>query len=159
MFKLVKKVHEVNRHKGKEQLMQAYRNAGWMSPEMMNIVERVVNDCKVCQKFQKSIARPCVTLPKNTSFNEVVTLDLKEFGTKYVLWMIDSFSRFMVGRLLTNKRADTIIQAIMDSWCMSVGFPSHGFFDNNGGEFSNIKLDELTIKLGLTVKFGPPYSP
>ena len=28
-----------------------------------------------------------------------------------------------------------------------------------GGEFSNIKLDELTSKLGLTVKFGPAYSP
>ena len=35
-FKAVKKVHEVNRHKGKEQLLQAYRNAGWMSPEMIN---------------------------------------------------------------------------------------------------------------------------
>merc|ERR1711867_176257 len=90
-FKAVKKVHEVNRHKGKEQMMQAYRNAGWMSPEMMIIVDRVVNDCKVCQKFHKSIARPHVTLPKTTSFNEVVTLDLKELGTKYVLWMIDSF--------------------------------------------------------------------
>ena len=108
-FTAVKKVHEVNRHKGKDQLMQAYRNAGWMSPEMMNIVERVVNDCKVCQKFQKSIARPRVTLPKSTSFNEVVTLDLKEFCNEYVLWMIDSFSRFMIGKLLTNKRADTIM--------------------------------------------------
>ena len=76
---------------------------------MMNIIERVVNDCKVCQKFQKLIARPRVTLAKTTSFNEVVTLDLKEFGTKYVLWMIDSFSRFMVGKLLTNKKADTIV--------------------------------------------------
>ena len=28
LFKAVKKVHEVNRHKGKEQLLQAYRNAG-----------------------------------------------------------------------------------------------------------------------------------
>ena len=158
-FKSVRKVHEVNRHKGKEQLSVAYRNTGWMSSELACIVERVVNDCKVCQKFQKSIARPSVTLPKTTSFNEVMTLDLKEFGTKYVLWMIDSFSRFMVGRLLTNKRADTIIQAIMDSWCMNVGFPSHGFFADNGGEFSNIKLDELTSKLGLTVKFGPAFSP
>ena len=47
----------------------------------------------------------------------------------------------------------------MDSWCMSVGYPSYGFFAYNGGEFSNIKLDELTTKLGLTVKFGPVYSP
>ena len=78
-FKAVKKVHEVNRHKGKDQLIQAYRTAGWMGPEMTNLIERVVNDCKVCQKFKQSIARPRVTLPKATSFNEVVTLDLKEF--------------------------------------------------------------------------------
>ena len=158
-FKAVKKVHEVNRHKGRDQLVQAYRTAGWMSPELTTLIERVVNDCKVCQKFKTSIARPFVTLPKATSFNEVVTLDLKEYGPKYVLWIIDSFSRFMVGKLINNKKADTIMQAIMDSWCMSVGFPSHGFFADNGGEFSNIKLDELTSKLGLTVKFRPAYFP
>ena len=33
------------------------------------------------------------------------------------------------------------------------------FFADNWGEFSNIKLDELTSKFGLTVKFGPAYSP
>ena len=97
-------------------------------------------------------------MPKSRSFNEVVTLDLKEFGAKYILWMIDSFTRFIQGKLITNKRADTIIQALTDSWCMSVGFPSQGFFADNGGEFANIKLDELTSKLRLTVKFGPSYS-
>ena len=69
------------------------------------------------------MARPRVTLPKSISFNKVIILDLKEFGSKYVLWMIDSFSRFMVGKLLNNKKADTIIQAIMDFWCMGLGFP------------------------------------
>ena len=158
-FKAVKKVHEVNRHKGRDQLVQAYRTAGWMGPELTSLIERVVNDCKVCQKFKTSIARPRVTLPKATSFNEVVTLDLKEFGTKYVLWIIDSFSRFMVGKLIANKKADTVIQAIMDSWCMNVGFPTLGFYADNGGEFSNVKPDELTSKLGLTVKFVLAYSP
>ena len=69
----------------------------------------------MCQKFSKSVARPRVTLPKATSFNEVVILDLKEFGSKYVLWMIDLFSRFMQGKLLSNKKADKIIQALTDS--------------------------------------------
>merc|ERR1711873_392873 len=104
--------------------MAAYRNAGWMSPELVEVISREVKDCKVCQKFQKSVARPRVKLPKSTSFNEVVTLDLKDFSNKYVLWMIDSFSRFMVGKLLNNKKADTIIQAIMDNWCMNLGFPA-----------------------------------
>merc|ERR1711895_183737 len=105
-FRAVRKVHEVNRHKGKEQLLSLYRNAGWMSPGLANIIDCIVNDCKVCQKFQKSVARPRVTLPKASSFNEVVTLDLNEFGNKYVLWMIDSFSRFMVGKLIKNNTSN-----------------------------------------------------
>ena len=128
-----------------------------MNPELANLVSRVVNDCKICHKFQKSVARPRVTLPKSTSFNEVVTLDLKEFGSKQVLRMIDSFSRFMVGLLLNNKKADTIIQEIMDNWCMNLGFPMRGLFADNGREFANIKSDELTSKIGITVQFGPAY--
>ena len=32
-------------------------------------------------------------------------------------------------------------------------------FADNGGDFANIELDEFTSKLGLTIKFGPSYSP
>ena len=42
---------------------------------------------------------------------------------------------------------------------MNHGFPASGFFADNGREFANIKLDELTSKIGITVKFGPAYSP
>ena len=49
--------------------------------------------------------------------------------------------------------------ALTDSFCMHIGFPSQGFFADNGGKFANIKLDELTSRLGLTVRFGPSYSP
>ena len=79
--------------------------------------------------------RPKVALPISRSFNEVITLDLKEFGNKYILWMIDSFTRFIQGKLITNKRTDTIIQALTDSCCKSVGFPSQGFFADNGGKY------------------------
>ena len=108
-FKVIRKVHEVNHHKGKEQLIFAYRNARWISPDLVNMISCVINDCHVCQKFQKLVARPRVSLPKARSFNEIVTLDLKEFGNKYILWMIDSFTRFIQGKFLTNKKADMII--------------------------------------------------
>ena len=45
----------------------------------------------------------------------------------YILWKIDRFSRFMIGKHLNNKKAETIMQAIMDHWYMSVGFPFCGF--------------------------------
>ena len=63
-------------------------------------------------------------MPKLTSFNEIVTLELKEFGLKYILWMVDSFKRFIQGKLIPNKKADTILATLTDSWCMNVGFPT-----------------------------------
>ena len=93
-----------------------------------------------------------------TSFNEVVTLDLKEFGSKYILWMIDSFTRFIQGKLISNKKAETIIDTINITWNLNIGFPLVGFVAENGREFANVKLDKLTSKLGLMVKFGPTYS-
>ena len=86
-------------------------------------------------------------------------MELKEFGSKYMHWMIDSFTRFIQEKVITNKKADTIIIALTDSWCMNVGFPLQGFFADNGGKFANIKLNELTSMLGLLVKFRPSYSP
>ena len=53
-FKSIRIVHEVNRHKGKDQLIAAYRNAEWMSPELANTVDRVVKDCKVLPKNLKN---------------------------------------------------------------------------------------------------------
>lgn len=51
-FKAIRKVHEVNNHKKREQLIGAYRNAGWISPDVVNTINRVVNDCQVCQSFR-----------------------------------------------------------------------------------------------------------
>ena len=65
----------------------------------------------------------------------------------------------MVGKLINNERVDTIIQTKLEFWCMSLGFPTSRPFEDNGGEFSNVKLDELTSKPGITVKFGLPHLP
>ena len=52
--------------------------------------------------------------------------------------MIDSSTRFIQGKLLNNKKANTIIQALTDMWYMTIGFPSKGFFADNGGKFTNV---------------------
>merc|ERR1712240_548933 len=90
-FKAIRKVHEVTNHKLAEQLIISYRNAGIIGPDTVKTINQVVKDCKICQKFGRSIVRPKVASPRATSFNEIVTLDLKQFGAKYVLWCIDAF--------------------------------------------------------------------
>ena len=76
---------------------------------------------------------------------------------KYVLWIIDSFSKFMVGKLIANKKADTVMQATMDSWCMNVGFPTIGFYADNGGEF--FQLSTYLKKKGVRHERSLPRRP
>ena len=38
LFEAVRKIHEVNCHKSKEQLLAAYHNTGWMSPKLVNVI-------------------------------------------------------------------------------------------------------------------------
>ena len=52
-----------------------------------------------------------------------------------------------------------IIDAINVTLNLNVSFPSVGFLADNSGEFANTKLDELTSKMRLTVRFGPAFSP
>ncbi len=83
-FHAIKKLHEVNNHKVVDQLISAYRKAGWMSPEVSKIM-KVLYGCRVSQKFVKLVSRLIITLPKSSPFNEVVTFDLKSCGSKYML--------------------------------------------------------------------------
>ena len=98
-YKAIRRVHEVNNHKSADKLIIHYRRAGLIGPETIKTIRAVVNNCRICQKFSKSLWKPKTALPIASSFNEIVTLDLKQFGDKYVLWCICAFTKFIQGRL------------------------------------------------------------
>ena len=66
--------------------------------------------------------------------------------------------QFVQGIVIQNKRADTIINAVMDTWILCFGIPSVGFYADKGGEFINMKIDELSARLEVTVRYGPAFS-
>ena len=70
----------------------------------------------MCKKFKKSLGRPKVSLPKVMDFNEIVSLDCKQFGSKNVLWMVDTFTRFIQGKVLKNKEALIVVDALNEAW-------------------------------------------
>ena len=100
-----------------------------------------------------------MALPKVTDFNQVVSLDLKQFDEINVLWMICSFTRFCQGVVLKDKYAETIVEAMNTTWNWRFGFPSVGFWADNGTEFKNKEMNEFASKFGFKIAFGPTYSP
>ena len=77
------------------------------------------------------MVKPKVALPKAGSFNEIVTLDLKQFGNKYVLWCVDMCTRFVQGKLLNNKKADLIVNVINECWNLPFGIQVIGYYAVN----------------------------
>ena len=103
-YEKIKKVHINTNRKSEVNMLHAYKQANLFNDDIRKSIKKVCENCFVCQKFQKSQSRPKVALPKVTDFNQVVTLDLKQFGEKYVLWAVDSFTRFIQDAVLKMSK-------------------------------------------------------
>ena len=155
----IRKIHEVTNHKNADNLLWAFKCADMTDPDLRKNINKTVTNCKICKKFKKTFSRPKTTLPKSTEFNQIVTMDLKFFGSVPVLWLVDSCTRFIKGTVLKNKEGPTLVKAIHEHWICNFGFPSIRFWADNGTEFVNTNLAELAAKANFTVQYGPAYSP
>ena len=144
--KKIMKIHESTNHKSENNMLHAYRNAGKLNDGVRKSVKKVIESCNVCKKYKRSQGKPKVTLTKVTDFNQFVTMDLKQFDGVNVLWLIDSFTRFIQGKVLSNKEAETVIEAVNLAWNWKFGFPLTGFWADNGREFKNNDMEELASK-------------
>ena len=72
-------------------------------------------------------AECAVVIPKAIEFNSIVAMDLKVMGEKYILWMICACTRFIQGKVLNDKKPETIVKALHRGWCLPYGYPTIGF--------------------------------
>ena len=99
----IEKLHRVLNHKGVRNMEFAFRNAGRLDAEVSKMIKEAVENCNICQKNGRSRSKPLVAIPRATDLNSIVTLDLKEMGKSYILWMVDAFSRTLLGAVLKDK--------------------------------------------------------
>ena len=158
-YKRVKKVHLVSGHKGETQLLHLFTLAGVTTNQTKKAIKKVVNECVPCQKYRKSLGIPKVAIPTVTEFNQKVTVDIKQVKKASILWMVDAFTRLISGVVLKNKEASTVLYAITQNWCEKYGYPTEGFWADNGTEFQNKDMESLASAMGITIRFGPTYSP
>ena len=153
------KFHKGSGHKSERNMMHSLSQANVVTPDTRKIVRNVVSACKECKKFGRSLPKPKTTLPKVCDTNQIITWDLKEWDNKFIMWMIDSFSRFVKGIVIPNKKKETVLKVLYYDWCCQMGYPSQGFWSDNGGEFRNSTMIEFVEKCQLTLNFGPSHSP
>ena len=134
----IKKLHRYFGHCHSDSLWRIIRQSSNKDEFTQAEIEKVVGECHNCQLSKRKSSRKKTSLPRSSSFNEVVTLDLKCFGDRtYILWMVDDATRLIRGQVIQDKEPDTIIAAIEKIWIngygMGPGLPSKAFYSDNGG--------------------------
>ena len=96
---------------------------GKWQPSFQNIIENVIGNCTTCLPKRSRSAKPHGTLPKAMDFNDIISVDLKELqpeyrknGYRYILYIVDEFSKLMRGVLIKNKEAETVVMAVYMHW-------------------------------------------
>ena len=71
------------------------------------------NTCQTCKLYVKTPARPVVSMPLASSFNEKVALGLKSWKGKYILHLIDMFTRLSMSVFIRNKTPQEVVGNVL----------------------------------------------
>ncbi len=156
---ILMKLHKQFGHASADKLQRLLNSSGNKDTECSIILQKIVSECEVCQKHSKAKPKPAVGLPLASQYNETVAVDLHELeqGVWY-LHIIDQFTRFSAGSILTTKRSSEIVKHFLHDW-ISVHGPPQKLFSDNGGEFNNDELKDMAENFNIEIKTTAAYSP
>ena len=94
---------------------------------------------------------------------ELVTVDFIQLeeglgGKKYILVIVDHFTRYAQAYATTNKSALTAAKFMYSDFILRFGIPSR-FLSDQGGEFENKLMKELNKLSGIIKSRTTPYHP
>ena len=102
---IILKLHRQFAHPSKKRLERLLRDAGKWEPNYQEALDIIYDNYEICKKYRVTPARPVVALPVASRFNEKVCMDLKKWGSRWILHLIDMLSRFSVSVFVERKTA------------------------------------------------------
>ena len=88
-----------------------------------------------------------------------VTMDLKRCDNKWILGLIDMWSRLTISVFIDRKTAQSVINTIMLHWVGAAYGVMKYILTDNGGEFSADEIKEVSSILNVEVCTTAAYSP
>jgi len=135
-------------------------------PDMYRYVAVYVKSCDLCQHIKdgKEVGKaPIGTLPATGRF-DTISLDLWQAGritnkgNKYVLTVIDSFTKWAFAIPIPNKKATTVAETLYERVFSVFGYPNR-IHSDQGKEFINETLVALTTLAGVEKTRTTAYHP
>lgn len=155
--KLFLKIHRQMGHPSNDKLIALMKDAGvWESAFKEEI--SFLEDCGRCLEYRRNKPRPVVALPAASYFNQRLSMDLKQWNGRWILHMIDMWSRYTMSVFVNRKVTSGIIDRIMEFWVGVFGVPRAVMFDN-GGEFCSEEMKQVCSYLNVEIFTTAAESP
>lgn len=161
--KALTQAHETSGHLGqKKTIKKAEELFYWcnLKPDVTNFVKNCVT-CQRC-KGTTGLQQPFQELPSVGKPLERIGIDLTDMiagsqGYRYVLTLVDHFSRFVKFYPLKNKHTHGVIEAL-EQYVADFGAPQ-GIVLDNGGEFTSHAFQQFCQQHFITLYYTTPYHP
>ena len=160
-LKEIQKLHHYWGHSHVDKLRVLISNSGRMTDAVKEMLIEVGKDCDSCRVNSNRKPTPVVSIPKALKVNQIVAIDLKEYSSddmNYILYAVDVFSRFTVGVFIVDKKPETIGEKILEKWVSVLGVMDV-LHSDLGGEFINKDLVKLAEYLNVKQTSTAAYSP
>ena len=141
-------------------LKKVLHNYDEVDNEFLHILEKHSNNFIVCKHYKSAKHNPAVGNlfdPDKMKFNQIVSIDLKQ-RNKLIIYMIDVITGYVRAAFIENKCKKTVISKVVELW-LSISGAAELFLMDNGGEFGNHELRELSNQFGKNIKHTATFSP
>jgi hypothetical protein len=158
---LLLETHTKFGHFGRDKMM-LHLNESWYWKGMKKDVTLFLADCEHCLRVKPDNKRPPLRPILATKRRERAMYDLTYMhedpntGEKYILVVIDIFTKFIWTKGLTTKKKGGVIRYLEDCFRTE---PFHIWQSDNGGEFKNKRLTKALNQMGGQIVHGRPYHP
>jgi hypothetical protein len=134
-------------------------------PKMKYDIARYVRKCSVCLRCKPDQNKPAGLMQPHQVASkpfEIVTCDLigplprSNRGYKFILVIVDSFSKFTLAIPLRNSTASFVCRAIEENWLLVYGHPKRLICDN-GVQFRGNEFRNLMASYGIRISFTANY--
>uniref|UniRef100_A0A183GV98 RNA-directed DNA polymerase n=1 Tax=Heligmosomoides polygyrus TaxID=6339 RepID=A0A183GV98_HELPZ len=122
-------------------------------------------ECKKCTLFN---AQPKMTPPLKPIITsepyEVIGIDILEMGptsngNRYILTVIDHFTKYGAAYPIATKAAEVVARTLFERWIADGCRIPKRILSDQGGEFDNKLMTELTATMGIEQIFTKGYNP
>ncbi|KMQ89852.1 s68306 pol retrotransposon woot [Lasius niger] len=164
-WELIRRVHNFLLHFGTDKVSD-FVSDYFEVQNLERVVRDVVASCETCQatKYYTRPTRGIEYYDLPSQPGQVVSLDIfgplpqTPRGNKYILVLMDQFSKLVRFYAMKNQKLETILDCLQVEYFQEIGVPNEILTDN-GGQFVTNRWREFAVDMGFSVRKTSPYNP